>query len=301
MNLNNKALHLFVGIIEEGSLARASQRMNLSAPAASRLIQILELEAGATLFYREHKQLIPTSEAELFYPEAVRILSAIDNIPEFFNRLSSEHTVPLRILCHPRAVNGLVLPAMTLASKRDPGLRMQLEIHPRRNLGRTIELGLFDVGISTLPLPVKEMRPTLLAKTQLHVLLPKNHAMADKTNIETNELIGEDYIAMDKHTVIRRIVDRTLAAQNLNLPVKHEVSAGAAAYRLVREGGGFTFADPLAVEPELLPSVALIPWHPISNVEYGYFETQSSRKHAAHATFVDCLNEICSQRLSGFA
>lgn len=41
MSLNLKALQMFHLIVREGSLAAAAKKMNLSQPAASRLIRIL--------------------------------------------------------------------------------------------------------------------------------------------------------------------------------------------------------------------------------------------------------------------
>ena len=58
-----KSLRAFVLTMEQGSLTLASQTMNLSQPAASRLLQQLEDEFGAPLFYRDSKTLTPSREA----------------------------------------------------------------------------------------------------------------------------------------------------------------------------------------------------------------------------------------------
>ena len=130
-SMNIKSLRVFINVMEEGTLAQAAAKMNLSQSAASRLIQILEEEYNVTLFHRDKKRLIPTSEGELFFPEALRILSSIDEIPTVFRQIKSERLRPLRIICHPRLLNGLVVPAMIQLARLEPHAGMKLEVHQR--------------------------------------------------------------------------------------------------------------------------------------------------------------------------
>lgn len=90
--MNLKSLRVFVNVMDEGTLARACRKMNLSQPAASRLVQILEAEFDIQLFNRDRKRLIPTHQAEAFYPQAVRILASIDDLPDMFEQVAS-HTL----------------------------------------------------------------------------------------------------------------------------------------------------------------------------------------------------------------
>jgi len=64
--MNIKGLRVFILTIEEGTLSKASERLNISPPAASRLLNLLEEDLGVPLFSRVKKRLIPTVEAEAF-------------------------------------------------------------------------------------------------------------------------------------------------------------------------------------------------------------------------------------------
>ncbi|MEM1045192.1 MAG: LysR family transcriptional regulator [Pseudomonadota bacterium] len=297
--MNIKSLRIFVRIMEEGTLAQAAVVLNVSQPAASRLLGLLEQEIGCALFHRDKKRLVPTAEAELFYPEAMRILASLDGVPALFDQMRKNVVAPLRVICHPRIVNGLVLPAIAEASGRDPELRIKLEIHHRRDLGRRIMHGQYDIGISTLPLPVEKLAAHALVSTELHVALPREHSLADREFLTAQDVAGEPYIALDESTVIRRIVDRALLKAERHLAIAHEVSAGAAAYRLVRYGLGFTFADPLALDPDLVDQLALVPWRPASKVDFGYFLPEQPRRHNRLETMIDSLRSVIEMRCSG--
>ncbi|PLX35744.1 MAG: LysR family transcriptional regulator [Hyphomicrobiales bacterium] len=295
--MNLKSLRVFVHVIDEGTLARASEHLHLSQPAASRLLSILEQELGIALFYREKKRLIPTPEGSLFYSEAVRILASIDGIPSFFDQIRKDAAVPLRVVCHSRIVSGLVLPAIARLSRRNAGLKIRLEVHPRRDLARRIGQGLYDIGIGAFPLSSDEVDQMFLCRAPIHVIVPKHHPLAAHEVLTTSQLQDHPYIAIDRNTIIRRIVDRELQKEGLELDPLHEVSVGWAAYRLVQEGIGFTFADPVAVEENLMSELCFVPWARKAAIEFGVFLPKTRRRHHAVEEFIACIRETADRAI----
>ena len=290
--MNIKSLRVFVNVMEDGTLAQAAAKMNLSQSAASRLIQILEAEYQVTLFRRDRKRLIPTSEGESFYPEALRILSSVDEIPFLFKQIQSNSVPPLRVICHPRLVNGLVVPAMIRFAKREPSVRMKLEVHPRRHLGRRILHDLYDIGISALPLPVKGMSPTNLAALDISVVIHKTHPLAKQPVLTASDLAAEDYIALDETTLLRAVVDDELARVGQSLVIKHEVSSSSAALRMAAAGLGFTLTDSIALDASMHENLAVVPLMPGIKEKIGYFLSTASTPHGSRDIFLDCLQEV---------
>lgn len=287
--MNLKGLRVFVYVIEEGTLARASKKLHLSQPAASRLLSLLEGELATTLFYREKKRLISTPEGDMFYPEAVRILASIDGIPDFFQQIRKADTVPLRIICHARIVDALILPSITQLAHRRHNIRVKLEVPPRRDLGRRIAQEFYDIGIGALPIPAEDLEPRHLCSSPLQVLLPRDHALCSRPFLTTSELAQLPYIAFDKTTLLRRTVDQALLAEGARLDPHHEVSVGLAAYRLVLAGLGFTFVDPIGIEADLKQKLCLVPWSQAASMNYGVFLPKTVRRHHAIDDFVTCL------------
>ena len=294
--MNLKSLRVFVNVMEEGTLARACQKMNLSQPAASRLIQIFEAEYETQLFHRERKRLVPTREAEAFFPEAVRILASIDDLPGMFRQIKTDEAPPLRIICHPRLVEGLIVPAMVELVRCEPSVKLKLEVHPRRYLGRRVALGLYDVGVATLPMPDQSQETRFLASTDMAVALPEGHALARKTVLEPSDVADLPYLALELTTNMRAILDRELAKVEKRLEVTHELSISLPARRLVREGLGFTFVDRITLSPDEADGLVVLPWKPRVKIDFGYFVSGASQPHSARDTFIDILRDICVAR-----
>jgi len=294
--MNLKSLRVFVNIMEEGTLAQACRKLNVSQPAASRLIQILEAEFDIQLFHRERKRLIPTHEGEAFYPQALRILASIDDLPGMFQQIAKDAAPPLRVICHPRLVEGLIVPAMAELIRHDPSVKIKLEVHPRRDLGRRILHGLFDVGIATLPLPDRNPTPRFLARTDMLVVLPAAHPLAAKMTLTPADVSNMPYVALEDTTNMRRLLDRELAKADAHLDVSHEVSTSLAACRLVKEGVGFAFTDAITVSSEEERGIAIRKWRPRVNIEFGYFVSDTKRPHRARDEFLGILKQVCASR-----
>jgi DNA-binding transcriptional LysR family regulator len=60
MNLSSRDLRAIVALVEERNFTRAAQRVHLSQPAFSALIQSLEAGLGARLFDRTTRNVVLT-------------------------------------------------------------------------------------------------------------------------------------------------------------------------------------------------------------------------------------------------
>ncbi|SHH90760.1 LysR family transcriptional regulator [Marivita hallyeonensis] len=279
--MNIRSLRIFVYVMEEGTLARAADRMNLSQSAASRQLVLLEQEYDVTLFSRAQKRLIPTPEAEKFYPEALSLLAQIDELPSVLGQMRKDVRPPLRIVSQTRIANGLVLPSIAEFAASYPDHPVKLEIMLRRDLGRRIMHQKFDVCVSALPLPVEKLEPIPLGAATLCIALSRNHPLATRPVLGPRDLRDVPYIALDETTVLRRLIEREVSG--LTKPA-YEVSVGTAAYRLVHKGLGFAFADPVSLDPELAEGVALVPWERKLTIEFGYFVAEGKENNrVSHA------------------
>lgn len=80
MDLDLRLLRSFAVIFEQGSLARASERLHCTSAALSMRLKTLEAEIGAPLFHRLPGGLDPTPRGSELYARALGVLSAYDEM-----------------------------------------------------------------------------------------------------------------------------------------------------------------------------------------------------------------------------
>ena len=76
-HINLRQIEAFKGVIENGTVSRASQLLNISQPAMSKLIAHLEADTGLRLFDRVKGRLAPTEHAMRLYEEVGRIFAGV--------------------------------------------------------------------------------------------------------------------------------------------------------------------------------------------------------------------------------
>ncbi|MEO0944203.1 MAG: LysR family transcriptional regulator, partial [Pseudomonadota bacterium] len=263
-----KSLRVFVLTMEQGSLTLAAQTMNISQPAATRLLLQFEDEFGAPLFFRDRKSLTPSREAEVLYPEASRILASYEELPTILKSLKHDDTMPLKVVGQSRCSLGLVTPALAQLSEEYHDIQIDLDIHKRTELRLRKIWDRFDVGVFAKPLHVSFAEIRYTRRVQCDVLVKCDHPLANETVLTPADLRKQNYIAVKNALQGPTLVEDALAAAGQSVPVKHEVSNAFAAVSLVNQGRGFTITDRFTVDPALAPDLVFVPFQPAPAVEY---------------------------------
>lgn len=78
--LETKQLQIFKTVVKVGGFTRASQRLNLSQPAASQHVRVLEKELGVALLLRVGKATRLTPAGEVLLQCATQVLDKLDEV-----------------------------------------------------------------------------------------------------------------------------------------------------------------------------------------------------------------------------
>lgn len=124
--MNLRALRMFVATAEAGGLGRASSRLHLSQPAASRQLHALKAELGVTLFHRSGRQLQLTAEGADLLRQSQQLLTAADLLVDRARALKGGRTGTLKVAATPHVIAGVLAPFLRGHQRRHPGVEVQL-------------------------------------------------------------------------------------------------------------------------------------------------------------------------------
>ena len=124
--MNLRALRTFVVTADSGGLGRASERLHLSQPAASRQIDALEAEFGVPLFQRAGRRLQLTAEGEDLLRQSRRLLTDADLLAERARALKGGQAGTLRVAGAPQNISSLLAPFLPRYRDRHPGIDVKL-------------------------------------------------------------------------------------------------------------------------------------------------------------------------------
>jgi DNA-binding transcriptional LysR family regulator len=196
-------LRYFVSAAECLSVSRAAEQLNVSQPAVSRQIQLLESELGVLLFERVRKRMQLTGAGRMFLGRARRVLreaeASAKAIREKFGR---ERTV-LRIGFIAMLMDDLVVPSVNRFLRRMEGVDVKLvDLYPRPML-RMLREDEIDVALTAEP--VEGEAPGVVGVSvwqhRIAVVLPERHRLAKRASVRMTELRRETWITLSERTV----------------------------------------------------------------------------------------------------
>ncbi|MDA0656836.1 MAG: LysR family transcriptional regulator [Proteobacteria bacterium] len=242
---NLKGLNAFRAVMEAGTLTDAAKRLGVTQPAVSRLIANLEDEAGLTLFRRQRQRLVPTVEAEVFYREAVRVLSAWEQIPQLAGNIQARQGHRLRIVSMPRLATG-VLPDILLAySKRYPETQLTVDVLSRHELEKWSQSQPFDIGLMAFPINHPALQCVPMFSVRAVIAMSRDHPLAGRKSIEVGELINEPFVVPAQGLIVRDQLERLFMQVGCKPIVRMESSSSIFATRLAAHGFGLCMIDPI--------------------------------------------------------
>ena len=130
MNSDNE-LAFFCLLIKQGSLVATARELNLTPPAVSRRLTLLEDRLGVRLLNRTTRRISLTHEGELYYQNALNILKDIEEMERL---VSSSRTAPkglLKINAPLGFGRSYICPAISAFARQYPDIEVQLNLSDR--------------------------------------------------------------------------------------------------------------------------------------------------------------------------
>lgn len=295
--MNLKALRLFRLTVLHGSLSAAAQAVNLSQPAASRLISALEGELKLTLFERTHQKLLLTLEGERFYREAEHILNGVEEIPTIAGEIRQRTVEALRIITS--APIGTTLLPSAVARLRESCLELncKIDIGSRFDVERQVGSRRYNLGLLSLPVEnaIVELAVEPLLKARTQVLLPIDHPLADAHEVPIEALVDDTFVTLKPQQIWRQRLEQLFSATGRKPRIALEVGSTQLVPRFVEAGFGLGLLDRACCGATLGSNTVMRPVAPASDLTYACILPPAGQRPIARR-FIDTLRETLRER-----
>lgn len=193
-----RQLEYFVAVGDAGSIAAASERINVSPPSISTAISQLENEFGIELFVRQHARgLSLTPGGRRFFNAAKIILEQAGALHDIANEISAQVRGPISVGCL-ITVAPFVLPELRKGFQdRYPGAVFRQEEAHQSDLFRLLRRAEIDTALTyDLEVPQDIAFEPLLSLPP-HALFPPDHPLAARDHVSLEELADQPFVLLD--------------------------------------------------------------------------------------------------------
>ena len=188
MRIDIEAFKVMQILVEEGSFAKAAERLHKAQSAVSYQIKKLEQHLGVELFSREHYRAKLTSEGEVILKEGLRLLEQFSNIERLATRFSEEWEPKLELVIDGALPMKPIMTALKRLADHDIPTKIQLNVEFLGGVQHRFETDKADLmlvkdyqtGPQLTPIPLPEITNILVTS--------KHHELAAKKQVSLAQL-----------------------------------------------------------------------------------------------------------------
>lgn len=299
-SMDLRHLRNMLAVMEEGSLGKAAQRLNVSQPALTKSIQRLEEHLGVRLFERETRGMRPT-----FYAESLRgyAKAACVGMAEAESQIASlrNGTEGIITVAGPPLIATELLPhvLVQLGTER-PKLQVRV-VSQNKELFTDLQEGKFDLVVGMLynELPKTGLERQWLFDDRLVLVMRPGHPLARRRKIDPKDLLEQKWVFADRDTWSHRRLKLYFEQAGLTLPRARIESRNPAILKsVIMISDHIGMIARLGVETEIAEGqlAAVQIDSPLMQRPIGIVRRENEPMSPAVKVLVRIIEDVCRQR-----
>jgi DNA-binding transcriptional LysR family regulator len=239
-------IEVFQAVLQAGTLTGAATLLNISQPAATKVLQHAERQLGFPLFTRVRGRLQLTSEAMMLRDKIESISDGVRELQRLASNIKASDCATLRVVSTPTLAYSLVPKAVSHLRTLYPDSAIELFTQHTREMLNSIILRETDIGFTMQELDHPGLHCDKLYEGELMVMAPMGFWPAKEAGqpISIEQLAGAPMVGI----AVRDSLGRELQTRLELLEPAPRISTWVQTYQLarslVREGHGLALVDP---------------------------------------------------------
>lgn len=243
MDINN--LQAFLEVAEKKSFSRSAESLKLTQPAVSKRIASLEAELASRLFDRVGRRVHLTEAGKVLLPSALMISSEVARIENEISSLGKEIGGRLSIGVAEHVSLERLSPILKMYKQKFPCVEIDLQFLKSGESLEGIETGKLDMSMCSVcdAKTINQTHARLVSveiwNESLQVFVDRNHPLARQAGVTIQELSRYRSILPEKHSTIRKSIDKLMASNSLEASVAMEANDFSTARSMASIGLGW--------------------------------------------------------------
>jgi len=242
-----KQLRAFLAVAQTLSFAQAGERLHLSQPALSLTIKALEESLGGRLLSRTTRSVTLTPEGETLVPLARQLLADWDNAEEMLRQRFTLQLGKVSVAAMPSFAGNLLPAALKEFRSRYPQVNVAVHDLIHEQVIEMVRNRRVELGISFEPETSSNLEFNALYTDRFVAVVPVGSHLASQEQLSWTKLLKEDFITLQRPSVLRLLLEQHLDAYGETLPVAFESHQLATVGRMVASGLGVSAVPSLCI------------------------------------------------------
>lgn len=213
-------LRMLVTIEEHGQVSAAAAALNMTQPAASRMLAEMEAIVKSPLCQRASRGVVLTQFGEALAKRAKKILLELREASRELAQMKSGNGGSVFIGSVTAPAISLVVPALQKAMDTYPGIEINVQVETSNVLARELLAARHDFVIGRIP---DDLDPALFNAHEIGIesaclLVRRGHPLLDGSPAKLEDLSRYDWVFQPPGALLRRTMEDVFLSQGVALP-----------------------------------------------------------------------------------
>ncbi len=297
--LKLKQLRLLIAVGKHNNIQNAARELNVSQPAATKMIKDLELDFEVQLFTRTNRGVIPTPYGEALIRHGKLIFAQVSNAAQELDDLNEGSSGGIVVGTLLAASSQLLPQAIALLLEDRPKVAIKVVEGTNEVLIPALKSGEIDLIVGRLPSQRhgSDLQQVPLFDEKILVMSRRGHPLGAKSQLSFADLKPYGWILPPVETTLRRQLDQFFVRQQQYMPTVAIESVSYLTNRAVLQSGDFIGLMPAHVAAQDIATGLLqeIPWSlPIDDGPVGVTFRSANQLSPAATGFLQALKDVAS-------
>jgi DNA-binding transcriptional LysR family regulator len=292
-------IEMFQAILQAGTLTDAASLLNISQPAATKLLKQAERRLGFPLFVRVKGQWHLTPESRLLQGQMERIFEELRDLQRLVSNIARAEKYLLRAISTPTLANAVIPKSIARLRRQIGQTSVELSTQHSREMLKSIVLREADVGFTLQELSHPDVRCEPLCQGPLSLIAPKG----TWSRVEATQPISIDSLADSQLVGITRAdqLGRQLEAYLEQLHPPARISTWVQTYQIAKDlvcsGEGLALVDPFtAVSAGAELQIRVV--EPVMPIDLYAVYRIDGPLNSVQKSFVQCVKAVAGDSIS---
>ncbi|WP_144460854.1 LysR family transcriptional regulator [Siminovitchia fortis] len=187
-------LRCFIKIVEEGSVSKAAEALNMTQPPLSIMMAKLEKELKVSLFDRSGRRLTLTRDGEFLYVRGKELIASAENMVKELMEHNDGMRGTVTAGCITSANLFIIPDAVKKLREEAPNIIMRVKEGNSSFVLNELRNHRIDIGIVRTIFEAEDLHISTLMTEPLLLALPPGHPLLDKPSVSIADLRDEKFI-----------------------------------------------------------------------------------------------------------
>jgi len=238
MRLDIADLHLFLCVVDAGSITQGAARANLALASASERLRSIEADAGVTLLERRSRGIATTEAGEALAHHARLILRQQALLKGELRDFAAGARGTLHLYANTAALTEFLPSRLAPWLAERPRLHVELKERTSVEIVRAVAAGLVEAGIVSNAVEAAGVQLRPVAKDHLVLIVQKEHRLTQSRQVYLADVLNEPFVGLSSENALQDHLDHHARAAGHSLAMRIRMKTFEGLCEMVSHGVG---------------------------------------------------------------